>query len=282
MNKGQNKYKDVSVLGIITCNREDMLRKLVDSIDPDCLAKRIIVNNGAPLKGIYDGYEIIQSKRNPTPVGSGKNMAIRELLKFNPNSMVFLLEEDIEIMDNNVWEHYIDAMLDSGIIGQLSWPFHGALSSGNINPDGTLRIKASAKYTKSTIDFYEQSYAAFTLFHGSVFSKVGYMDENFVNAGEHLDHYQRIANGKNGLRGVPFWWFPSVSGDHEWIKDQKQNFENSAIRSQPDFMTNFGKAWQYFRQKHGKVPTELPRCSQAELMKKLEEIEEIYSQKNLL
>jgi hypothetical protein len=282
MNKGQNKYKDVSVLVIITCNREEMLKTLVNSIDPDCLAKKIIVNNGAPLKGTYDGYEIIQSKRNPTPVGSGKNIAIREALKFNPNCFLYLLEEDVEILDNGVWEKYGDTMLDSGILGQLSFATHGSFGSGNLNPDGSKRVLSTVAYTKTQVDFYEQSYAAFTLYHGSIFPKVGYMDENFVNAAEHLDHYQRIANGKNGMIGCPFFYFPDILDSFEYIKDQDQNFENSAIRSQPNFKQNFVNAWEYFRKKHGKVPNELPRLKPDALMKVLTEIEARYSQKDLL
>ena len=120
MQKGQNKFKQQSILGIVTCNREDMLEKLVESIDRDCVEKIFIINNGAALKNNYDGIEVLQSKREFTPVGVGKNRFWREARNINPNAWLFTLEDDITILDNNVFERYISTALDSGICGQLS------------------------------------------------------------------------------------------------------------------------------------------------------------------
>lgn len=278
MNKGTNKYKEQTVLGIITCNREDMLRVLVDSIDPDCMAKKIIVNNGAPLKGTYDGYEILQSKRNPTSVGSGKNVFFREAKNLFPDGWLVCLEDDIEILDNNVWEKYISTALESGIIGQLSYGVHGGVNGGSVLSTGEPNILKTVQYEKNKVDFYPQSFAAFTLHHASVFKLVGYMDENYVNAGEHLDHYYRMFLDKK-LGGVPWGYFPDASQSYLYIKDQDTNHEKSVIRSQDNFKQNFLDAWALFRRKYQVFPHEVPRPSPEFLMQRLEELEHKFSSK---
>jgi hypothetical protein len=268
-----NKYKENTILGIVTCNREDMLLKLVNSIDINCFSNCLIINNGAPLKHHYDGFEVIQSNRNPTPVGPGKNRLIRRALEINKECNIFILEEDVEILDNAVWEKYVDTMNESGIIGQLSFALHGGISSGNILPDGTINPREVVQYKNTSVSFFQNSYAAFSLYHGSVFSKVGYMDEQFVNAAEHLEHYQRTANM---LNACPFWYFPDITDSHLYIKDQDQNFERSAIRNQPDFKKNFSDGWHLFKKKHGVFPTEMPDLGKQQLMQRLESMEENY------
>lgn len=276
-----NKFKKQSVLGIITCNREHMLRKLVDSIDSTCFDKMYIINNGAPLKGKYNGFEILKSNRNPTPVGIGKNWFIREARKTHPNGWLFVLEDDVTIINNEVWQRYIETSLDSGITGQLSYALHGGIAGGNVNADATPKIKATVKYSKFNVNFYQFGYAAFTLYHASIFDFAGYMDERYINAAEHLDHYLTINKDKN-LKGVPIHWFPDIADSFLYIEDQKQNFEDSSIRTDKDFRKNFMDAWSLFKLKHGDYPNEVPDVSKEALMQRLTELEFLYASQKLL
>ena len=281
MQKGQNKFKQQSILGIVTCNREDMLEKLVESIDRDCVEKIFIINNGAALKNNYDGIEVLQSKREFTPVGVGKNRFWREARNINPNAWLFTLEDDITILDNNVFERYISTALDSGICGQLSYGLHGGIAGGNVGEDGTPIKRATVKYTKWEVDFYKHSVAAFSLMHGSVVSSVGYNNEQFTNAAEHLDHYLKMYYDIR-VKGTPFFWFPDIKDSFEFIADQDSNHERSAIRSQPEFMQHFSQSWGLFKQIHKVLPTQIEDTSSEGLMQRLTEIELVFANKNLI
>lgn len=272
-----NKYKDNTVLGIVTCNREDMLKVLVNSIEPKCFTKRYIINNGAPLSDVYDGYEVLQSNRNPTPVGLGKNKFFREVRKNNPEGYYFLLEDDVEIIDNTVWEKYIDTMHDSGIVWQLSYGCHGGEAGGNVDTYGDPKVKETVEYSTTKVDFYQESFAAFTLYSGKHFSTVGYMDETYVNAAEHLDHYYRaFLQG-----GVPWRYFPDMSESYKFIKDQDKDHQRSVIRNDTNFRQNFISGWQTFKSKYGMFPHELPVPTREYLMTRLEEIEQKFSSKHV-
>lgn len=281
MQKSTNKFKQQSIVGIITCNREDMLEKLVNSIDRECVEKIFIVNNGLGLKKSYDGIEILQSKRDLTPVGVGKNRFWRAARDINPNAWLFTLEDDIEILDNNVFERYINTAIDSGIVGQLSYGLHGGIAGGNVDVVGHPVKRATVKYSKYEVDFYKHSVAAFSLMHASVVKTVGYNNEQFTNAAEHLDHYLRMFHDKL-IKGTPFFWFPDIKDSFEFIADQDSNHERSAIRSQPDFMHQFQQSWSLFRQIHKSLPTQLPDMSSEDLMNRLTEIETVLSKKELI
>lgn len=261
-----NKFAKQTALGIITCNREDMLQELVKSIDPTNFNTRYIINNGASLKNNYHDYIVLNSKHNPTPVGAGKNKFFR-IAKENHDYM-FCLEDDIRIKNNDVWQYYIDTLHDSGIVGQLSYGMHG-----NNNT-----INETVEYTKLSVDFYQESYAAFTLFHKDIFKIVGYFNEDYINAGEHLEHYHRTT-----LKGgTPFRYFPDAHKSFEYIEDQDSGHDRSVIRSDKNWPDQFKKAWVLFRKTYGVYPNELAKCEREKLMSRLTEIEERFARKDLL
>ncbi len=263
-----NRFSDKTALGIVTCNREDMLQELVKSIDVSNFRERLIINNGNPLKGKYLDYRIVNPIRIPTPVGHGKNKFFREARKKEDTEYFFLLEDDIRIKNNDVWQHYIDTINDSGIIGQLSYGMHG---SNN-------KVTNVVEYSTKKVDFYQESYAAFTVFRKDVFKLVGYLDENFINAAEHLEHYHRLSM----KGGTPFRYFPDAHQSYEYIEDQDSGHSRSVIRSNKDWQKQFEAAWKLFRKMYGVFPHELPKCDEQKLMSILTEMEIKYGRKELL
>jgi hypothetical protein len=274
-----NKFKNKTAVAIITCNREDYFKRAFKSIDPEAVSRIYVVNNGAPYKEYPDNSIILQSKRNPTVVGIGKNSALREMKKAGYDYL-FLMEDDIIIKDNKVFEKYILTAADSGLwAGQLSYGLHGGVGGGNVTAEGAPIKKATIQYDKHKVDLYRNSFAAFTLYHAKTLDHLGYMDERYLNSAEHLDHYFR-AFIKN--LGNHYWYFPDIENSFEYIEDIDTNHEGSCIRKNPTFAADFSYSWQLFKEKFGVFPHEVKDVEPEVMLDKLALIERHHARKDLL
>ncbi len=272
-------FKDKIAVSLITCNRPDYLEKALKSIDRNYVGKIYVINNGGKLENLPEDVELIQSSRNPTPVGIGKNKALRKM-KNDGYEFLFLMEDDVIIKNNEVFEKYINTACDSGLwAGQLSYGTHGGVGGGNVAPDGTPVIRATVQYTKNKVDLYRNSLAAFVLYHANIIKEIGFFDERYINAAEHLDHYYHSFN--KGF-GNYYWWFPDIENSFEYIEDIDTNHEGSAIRKNKNFMDDFKYSWALFHSKFKQAPHEIDDTPIAKVLDKLEEIERNYSQKTLI
>ena len=110
-------------VGIITCNRPHYLKVLLDSISEDCgINELIVVNDGKPLSddvaSIGEEYDFshvswLQNKEN-LGVGKSKNKALKYLFEKGCD-FIFLIEDDMVILDPSVFKQYIKASKVSGI-----------------------------------------------------------------------------------------------------------------------------------------------------------------------
>lgn len=274
-----NRFKEKTAVAIITCNREHVFKKCVESIDRDAVGKIFVVNGGERYSEYPEDVEVIFSTRNPTPVGINKNNALRAM-KSEGFEYLFLMEDDVKIKDNKAFEVYIETAMDSGIWGgQLSFALHGGKAAGNTNEDGTPRKKLTAEYTKHKVDFYHHGPHAFSIYHANVIPHIGYFDERYMNAAEHLDQYV-TAYYKN--LGMPFWYFPDVHDSFKYLEDVDENLNESVIRKQPDFNKNFSYSWGLFKEKHGVYPTEIAQTTQEEAFERMTFLEKHYSLKSQL
>jgi hypothetical protein len=273
-----NIFKEKTALAIITCNREEFLHKALESVNRDAVGEIFVINAGKPLENKPDGVKVIQCNRNPTPVGIAKNIALREMKK--KHDFLFLMEDDVIVKDNKVFEKYILTAMDSGLwAGQLSYGVHGGVGGGNVSDDGTPLKKLSVKYSHTTVDMYKHSLHAFVLYHSGTLKHIGYMGENYLNAAEHLDHYY-VAFLK-GL-GNSYWYFPDIENSFEYLEDIDTNHNSSVIRNSPDFRNYFSTGWGIFKEKYDVYPHEITDSSVEEVMKRLDFIEAHYSQKQIV
>jgi hypothetical protein len=274
-----NRFKKQTAVAIITCNREDFFEKAVNSIDRECVDRIYVINNGAAYKKYPDGVEVIQAHRNPTVVGIGKNVALREMSNAG-YEYLFVMEDDVFVKNNDVFEKYIVTAADSGLwAGQLSYGLHGGVGGGNVSNDGTPLKVATVQYTKNKVDLYKNSYAAFVLYHRNTLKHIGYMDERYLNAAEHLDHYYK-AFLKN--LGNYYWYFPDIENSFEYLEDQAPNHENSFIRNSETFKHDFSYSWQLFKEKFGIMPHEVKEADKDAVLDKLYLLEKHYARKDLL
>lgn len=280
MTKGNNRFKEQTVLGIVTCNRKEMFEECVASIDRDAVDRIIVIVAGNDYGTYPEGLEIFKCKTSPTPVGAAKNILIREMRKNPKYQFHFLMEDDIKILNNDVFQVYIETALDSGLgFGQLSYALHGGVAGMGVRPDGIPDKLATVEYTKHKVDFYRPSFAAFTLFFSKTWEHVPGFDENYVNAGEHIHLYRQLYAKHLGL---PMKAHADIFNSFEYLADIDSNHEKSAIRNAPKFKENFLNAWKLYKKHWGVMPHEEPEVDKNQLIHILNDLEERFAIKSAL
>lgn len=273
-----NKFKNDTAVVIISCNRPDFFKKLVDSIDRDAVGKIYVVNAGKPYDDYPSDVEVIQSIRQ-IPVGIAKNMGMRRAQQ-DGFTYIFVAEDDIIITNNKVFEEYILTAADSGLwAAQLSYGLHGGIGGGNVKDDGTPKKRATVKYTNKEVDIYLFSFQAFTLIRADMLGDGAYFDERYLNAAEHLAQHQKIFISQ---KGTPLLYHADIFNSFLYISDQDANHEQSVIRKDPEFSKNFSYSWQLFKETFGYYPQDAPRISQEDVLTALIDIESRFSNKELL
>jgi GT2 family glycosyltransferase len=279
--------KEKTGIGIITCNRENYFLDCINSIDKSSVDYIVVVNDGKELSqkvlnSIKDDKIFYIKNEKNLGVSKTKNKAFRYLLDNNCEH-IFLLEDDCIIVNNKVWDAYINAFKETGIshfnygpgspwnrvqkdptvIGDLS-KRHLADQTSEPNP------KLTVSYNNIDIALYQHIVAMFTYFHKSILEKVGLLDETFYNAWEHVEHTYRIIKEK---KYTPFWWFADLANSHEYIKEAKDEKANSSLaKDENTFMDNTINGLQHFYNLHGTVPSTIYPASREEVLQTLKTI----------
>lgn len=260
-------------IAVITCNRLDYFKQTIASLPS--VDRLVIVNDGQPYpEDVYpDNSIVIQNSKN-LGVAVAKNKGLRTLVNEGCQHL-FLCEDDIIIKDKHVCDRYIDAASASGIF-HLNYGLHG---SYNRTSEGDPKIKETMEYGDVSLDFYEHCLGAWSYYHRGVIVKVGYMDERFKNAMEHVDHTYRII--KEHLH-PPFWWFADVANSFELIDDIAPDFEGSIIReNRAQHDIDVRRAWGLFRAKHGYIPVQVPQSTEQQVLLILDHLSHNYSNDGL-
>lgn len=275
-------------VGLITCNKQDRFKQsapLIPNVD-----EFVVVNDGLPYPNdIYPkNAHVIQHGRNMC-VGISKNDAMRYLMQKGCRH-IFLVEDDILIQKPDVFEAYIHAAENSGI-WHLNYALQGpanrkqvAQGAMNVEERGKLlqnsepNPRAKIDYDGIEIALYPNCVGAFSYFLSSVIKAVGYHDEQFKNAFEHVEHTYRII--KAGLH-PPFWWFADLGNSQNYIDNIPGCIENSTISHTPEWIQNFQKAMAYNKFKHGFTPQETPDTPSEKVLNILEELKKNYARKIL-
>jgi len=259
-------------VGIITCDREDFFKKAAKSL------RNALENySDSEIIVVNDGYERLETPNihcvkttGKIGVGKAKNIALDYLIDKDCEH-IFLMEDDIEIIDPNVFNEYIKTSNVTGV-KHLNYGLHG-----NHNQDayGNPTVRKTVNYPDNTkLDLYPNLLGAFSYFHVSVLDEVGLIDEEFYNAMEHVDHTYRIINA--GYH-PPFRWFADVHGSNKMLKDIVPDHEQSKIRNEANFQEIFKKGldlfiWKWgFSVVHGYGPIE-KKISEQETLEKLKQI----------
>jgi GT2 family glycosyltransferase len=258
-------------VGIITCNRPEYLRRLLNSLVPceQVISELVIVNDGTPITE----FDLSQGSwiDNPTNIGVGKskNKALKYLFDKGCDYF-FLIEDDMIILNPTVFKQYIDACKISGIqhfnYGPGS-PFNRKQTIKNfdlhnrhlLSQDTEPNPKMILDYKTCRVALYEHTVAMFSFFTRHVIETVGYIDEQFYNAWEHVDHTYCII--KAGYH-PPFWWFADLANSHELLTEAPGAIDNSSIANKTEqWEKNVYGGRELYLKKHGHYPNQPPHVS---------------------
>lgn len=253
-------------VGIVTCNRPDFCKKLIDSLPINLLesGKVFIENTGERLvKDERIPIDNIHKFENKTPVVYGKNALFRRILLETEADYIFILEDDIEIIDPLVFEKYIEAHLETGI-HHFNFGFS---QKENLDEHGRPLYKKIVEYPNNVkLVLTHNILGAFSFYTRSCLEKCGIMDENFnENAFEHVEFTHRIQ--LKGFAGN-FWWFEDIWGSWNMIRNQGE-FKDTTIRHNQDYINCIKRALQHFRKIYGYNLLEIPMMDEISTLNKL-------------
>lgn len=191
-------------LGITTYERFDRFKesfehvsKNLDNIDEILLVDDSSIRQRAEYGRYFDSVvsekiRVAVSDRN-YGLAHSKNIILKHFYD-RACDYIFTLEDDCNILDPSVFESYVDAHRKTGI-------HHFNFGAGTPLNRGRRKVTEINGYQ---IAIFPDLAGAFTFHTKELIEKVGFYDENFVNAWEHVDYTYRCA-----LAGLttPFWQF---------------------------------------------------------------------------
>ena len=259
-------------VGVVTYKRPDYFKQCIKSIpNVDTL---VVVNDGDPYdSSLYPRKvkEVIQHTKNKS-VGVSKNELMRYLIQ-DGCEHIFLIEDDMEVLRCDVFDAYIKAARASGI-WHLNYgpgsPFNRVQDHEKLAMDlegRHLLDKHSAPKPRLIVEYkngskialYQHSVGMFTYFHRGVIKNMGYHDEHFHNAWEHVELTYRIARA--GLH-PPFWWFADIYDSTEYLREIEGAIENSSIANDKEqWKKNINEGAVWYKQVHGHYPAQVADTS---------------------
>lgn len=268
-------------VGIITCNRPEYLLNLLKTIPIDKVSDLVVVNDG-DVKNKHDlRYPGVwlQNEVN-LGVGKSKNKAMKHLYDKGCD-YIFIIEDDMLVKDSTVFEKYIEAYKKSGIhhfnYGPGS-PFNRKQTIQNfdlhnrhlLDQHSEPNPKMVVDYGNVKIALYEHTVAMFSFFTREILEKVGYIDEEFYNAWEHVDHTYRII--KAGYH-PPFWWFADIANSADYLTEAPGAIDNSSIANKTEqWQKNVYGGREIYKRKHGHYPNQPPYVTKEEVIEILKKL----------
>ena len=181
----------------------------------------------------YPFVKIFRPKSNGG-VAKAKNTLLKYMME-NGCDYLFLEEGDIIVKDEKAVTGYIESAKNSGF-SHLCFAYHGPM-----NQQGPM-------YKDQWLEYHGACIGAWCMYTKEIIEQVGYLDENFKNAWEHVELTKRI--GDEGFC-PPFGLFIDAAGSKDWLEEIPGSIDNSAIRPRKDWKNNIDKGLEYWKSKDG-------------------------------
>lgn len=230
-------------LGIVTFSRPQYLAECVASVEKHLLGRVdhiYVYNDGGYLDQFEETYlafnpkiRVIHAEKNEG-VAFAKNRLLDMLLR-DGCDYLFLLEDDLVVDSIEAVDSYIKASQEGGV-HHLNFHAHGPANEGATPEiDGVI-----AKWPHLV--------GAWSFYTRECLEECGLLDEHFVNANEHVEHYARIA--QKGMT-TPFWQFADVLGSENYLHEIPGSIDNSSIRQDPLWQKRIEDSLIYWKGKDG-------------------------------
>jgi glycosyltransferase involved in cell wall biosynthesis len=245
----------------------------------------VIVNDGKPLNSSnFQNKQLINNPQN-LGVAKTKNIALKYLLD-KQCEYLFLIEDDLTVLDPLIFQKYIQACKFSGIqhfnFGPGT-PFNRKQTQGNfdlnnrdeLNQESEPNPRIVIEYSKNVkCAFYQHVAGLFSFYTKKSLQTVGLMDENFFNAWEHVAHTYDII--KNNMH-PPFWWFADIVDSHKMLSPQPDSLKKSeTAKNKDEWLNNIMKGREFYKQKYGVYPNETPLVDKTIFLEVLKNIKKQY------
>lgn len=239
-------------VGIITCNRPDFLKKCYNSIPKDRVDEIVVINDGLPLPFDISKGVVLDNPEN-LGVGKSKNRALQYLLDQGCDYL-FLIEDDMLILSENIFTTYIKASQETGIQHFL-FAYHGPANKNGISGGLPCPRKVIQYPSGLKISLNQHCVGAFCMYTKKSLKKVGLFDTEFNNAFEHVHHSYVLC--KAGYC-TEYWWWPDLADSMNYIQEQACSEHNSSIRPRKDWQENIKRGYERFLKLEGVSPTGVP------------------------
>jgi hypothetical protein len=256
-------------VAIITFNRPDYYKQVLEKIPKNKIDHLIVINDGKNVYVENNDADCVIKNNTQLGVAISKNKALKILIEKYECDYIFIVEDDVLILDENVFDIYIDT---ANIFGVHHLNFEKV--AGN---DKTLKYSYESPSGHS-IGFYHNPQGAFSFFNSNIIKKLGYFDENYTNAFEHIDLEYNLAKNKVA---PPFWYFPDVLHSDKLLTTIEGSDENSTITNKEKYRENWDKSAEYFVKKHGFFTNTIQEIDKKLLPMFLIHLEKNYSRKKL-
>lgn len=255
-------------IGIVTCNRPDFYNKCLTSIPEEFFV--VTVNDGNPITSLNRKNHVFINNESNLGVGKSKNILFKKLLEAGKDH-IFIIEDDMLIKNPKIFEKYVAAREKTGI-QHFCFAYHGPANKNGIS-GGKPCSKFVVEYSPEIkVSIVMHAVGSFCYYTREVLEKVGLIDEDFLNAFEHVEHSYRIS--KAGYT-TPYWNWPDLTDSWEYIDEQMCSEHSSAIRPRNDWRENIIKGAGLFYKKHGYNPAWQNSVPDTEKTKVLEILKQI-------
>jgi len=110
----------------------------------------------------------------------------------------------------------------------------------------------------------------FSFYTREILDNVGYIDEEYYNAWEHVDHTYNII--KAGYH-PPFWHFADIFDSHKYMTEAPQAIDKSSIAEDTEqWKKNVYGGREIYLRKHGHYPNQPPHVSKEETLNIIKQI----------
>ena len=262
-------------VGVLTFQRPDYFAQVFSNLPFGRFDDLIVVNDGldhyvpSPQTGQFDQtrYPVIYGDKQ-NGIAWTKNRAAEYLIGRGCEH-IFLIEDDLIIMDENVLDIYIKHAQTFGI-HHLNY----LKVAGN---QKTLKYSYKAP-NGCALGFYHNPQGIFSYYNAAIFNKLGYFDEKYKNSFEHIDHEYTLSQN----RVTPnFWYFADVLDSEKYLTTIEGSDENSTITNKDQYKENWENSAKNFVGKWGKFTNQIPDVGVKGLEQSLIFLDGMYSKKRL-
>lgn len=254
-------------VGLITYNRPEYYQQVLKTIPKDKIDALVIVNDGTnTYVNDSDGDYVVKNNAQ-LGVAISKNVALRALIEKFESEYLFIIEDDILIKDPTVFEEYIKAANSTGV--------HHLCYEKVAGNEKTLKYTLEQP-DGSKLGFYFHPQGAFMYIHANLVKKLGYFDESYMNAYEHIDFAYNLIRK---YVAPPFWFFPDLLNSEKYLTDIEGSTDNSSITNRTGYMENVDKSARHFIKKWGHFTSDIEDVDINTLEKVLSFLQLNYSRK---